>query len=698
MKKVLIGLAVVVVVVVVGVIGFLMTLDFNQYKGLIAEEVKRATGRDLVIAGDIAVGISFTPSLEVAGVTLSNAGWGSRKEMATVGEVEARVALLPLLGNTVDVQKFILRDVDVLLETDSEGRGNWEMGEQKQEQPAEPGEAGGGAPAVVLREIVLENVKLTYKDGVKGETTSVDIASFGARADSTDSPLDFDLAAEFNGAPISVTGQVGALAAAMEGNAPFPVRIAAEAFEAKATVEGSIAKLHEVKGLDLKIGTQVANLTETFAAAQAALPQLMDSGPPPPTGIDLTAQVKDIDGGYQLDGLSFKAGSSDLSGSVTALLGDVPDVTARLTSTNIDTRDFTGPSQDSAAPAEETQAEGGDKKKVFPADPLPLDGMRAVNADVTFQGEKITAGKIVAENVDAAVLLKNGKLTVVRKNTDLYGGKVTGTFVLDGSSGKTAALDANLKVAKLSVGDMMSAVAGQDLIKGAPTDVTVKLKGSGGSVAALMGSLNGNLLVDVGEGVIDNALVDLAGGNLLTNLFPTLTGEKKDTKMSCAVVNAKITNGLAKMENGIALETTEQTIQGDGEINLKTEELEISIRPEATDAVSVDAGGIAKLVKLTGTLAEPGVGIDEKGVAKAAGKAALGVATGGLSIIGEKVLNATGALDDEGSEYPCLTALGKPVPKSQKKQSSSSSSSSSAAAPAKEEEGLGGALKGLFGN
>ena len=54
--------ALVVVIVAAGVAGIaiLSQMDFNQYKGLIAEEAKKATGRDLVIAGDLNLEISLT--------------------------------------------------------------------------------------------------------------------------------------------------------------------------------------------------------------------------------------------------------------------------------------------------------------------------------------------------------------------------------------------------------------------------------------------------------------------------------------------------------------------------------------------------------------------------------------------------------------------------------------------------------------
>ena len=44
------GLGVVLIAVVVAGVAILGSMDFNQYKGLIAEQAKKATGRDLQIA------------------------------------------------------------------------------------------------------------------------------------------------------------------------------------------------------------------------------------------------------------------------------------------------------------------------------------------------------------------------------------------------------------------------------------------------------------------------------------------------------------------------------------------------------------------------------------------------------------------------------------------------------------------------
>lgn len=61
MKKLLYAILAIVLVIVVGVGALLALVDPNQFKPLITEQVKKATGRDLVINGEI--GWRFFPSI-----------------------------------------------------------------------------------------------------------------------------------------------------------------------------------------------------------------------------------------------------------------------------------------------------------------------------------------------------------------------------------------------------------------------------------------------------------------------------------------------------------------------------------------------------------------------------------------------------------------------------------------------------------
>ena len=100
--KILIIAGIAVVVLVAGAAVVLMSMDFNQFKPQIAAEVKKATGRDMTIAGDLRLNLlTLNPGLAVDGVRFANAPWGSRPDMAVIKRFEVKVSIMPLLSGTL---------------------------------------------------------------------------------------------------------------------------------------------------------------------------------------------------------------------------------------------------------------------------------------------------------------------------------------------------------------------------------------------------------------------------------------------------------------------------------------------------------------------------------------------------------------------------------------------------------------------
>ncbi len=111
--------AVLIVTVIVAVIALIAMTDFNQYRPLIADQVRQATGRNLEIKGRLGLALSLVPVVEISDVRFANAPWGSRPHMITLKRLEVRVRLLPLLSGAIEVERLILIEPDILLETDA---------------------------------------------------------------------------------------------------------------------------------------------------------------------------------------------------------------------------------------------------------------------------------------------------------------------------------------------------------------------------------------------------------------------------------------------------------------------------------------------------------------------------------------------------------------------------------------------------
>ena len=767
MAKILGGIVIGLVALVVAGVAILKSLDFNDYKGIIAEEVKAATGRELAIAGTLELDISLNPALMVEGLSFANAAWGSRPEMVRLKRLEAEVELLPLLTGDVRVKRLVLSGLDVLVETDAKGLGNWVFAAQP--ATAAPSGGGAGGPLPVVHLVRIEDVTLAYADGVTGERTTLGIESLEASAQGVDAPLAIDLAGALNGAAFQAKGSLGSLRRLLEGGAPLPVSLKAEALGATLGVEGAIAEPLQAKGIDLAITVKGGELKSTVEAAQALVPALEGlalpaigpyslaarvKGSPDKMsvdgiavsvgraeqvlvavkgaladatrlkGLDVTLAVEGRDiapfgplaggplpklppfriaagltdqaGGYLVEGLKLTAGKSDLAGRLSVVLdAKPPRIDAALSSTLIDVDALLPPGDEKTAAAEKTAAPAGEKR-VFPADPLPLAALKAAEAKVTFRGKRVVAGGVPIEDLSVDISLKGGRLDVKPLSAGLAGGTIGTSLAIDGSSGQRAALDARLDVKGVNTGALLKTMGLTELLEGGALDTKLNLKGKGASVRDLMGSLTGEVVTTLGKGRVHNSAIDLAGADLASKAFASLNplAEKEEyTELSCGVLRFLFKDGMATAEKGIAVQTPKMNVVGTGTVNLKTEEIDFAVKPEAREGLGINLASVAGMVRATGTLAEPTVGLDKLGAAKGALSVGTAIATGGLSLLAEGLVGRATA-----DENACQTALGKTVaakPAAAKPTTTETAAPPSPPAEKKKESGFGGFLKGL---
>ena len=282
LRTILIALLVLVVVVLGGATVFVMSFDFNQYKGLIAQQVEQATGRSLTIKGDIALAFSLTPTLVADDLSLANATGGSRPEMVTVKRLEVQLQLLPLLSNQVRIDRLILDGADILLETDKSGHGNWAF--NPPDASAVPASSGSVPPLPEIGLVQISNSRVSYREG--GRERSLDIRKLDA--ETKGGRVELALAATIGKAPVTVKGSIGA-PQLLAGGTPYPFDFLVTSGATSATVKGAIGDITDRNGLAAEISAKGRSLSELNALAGLDLPSL---GP-----YSLDAKVVDIPGG-----------------------------------------------------------------------------------------------------------------------------------------------------------------------------------------------------------------------------------------------------------------------------------------------------------------------------------------------------------------------------------------------------------------
>src|SRR3954469_5003805 len=243
-KRLLTGAAIVVVGGVAAMFAILRSVDFNSYKDLVAQQVKAATGRDLVLAGDVKVAVSLIPHLEIDQVTFRNADWGSEPQMLKLHRLEADIAIIPLLSSQIRIRQIRLVGADVLLETDKNGQGNWVMG-----APSSGGSSS--TPLPQISQAVIENAKIRWKNGVTGKTRTVEVDKLTLAPSDAIGNLAVALDGKIDSVPINLKGITGTLANFTQG--PLPINATGKLAGGDLAVKGEVADPAAVKGIALEV-------------------------------------------------------------------------------------------------------------------------------------------------------------------------------------------------------------------------------------------------------------------------------------------------------------------------------------------------------------------------------------------------------------------------------------------------------------
>ncbi len=674
-KWILTGLLALVVAVVVAGVAVLSTMEFEELRGVIEAEAEKATGRKLTIAGDIDLEISLSPAIAVEDVRFANADWGSRPELISVQRLELEVALLPLFSGDIQVKRLVVIAPDILLETDAQGRGNWEMAGTA-EDAAAPAPAAGEMTLPNIDNAVVRDATVVYRDGQTGETMQVSFSELTLRRTSAGLPLEIAIEGAYNSVPFKADGAVG-LIRDLVGAAPYPVRLSLAVGGATLDIEGSIAEPITGQGIDLMVQARGQNLAELGAAVGTELPPL---GP-----YDLSAQVTQDGQNFKLTALTAKIGGSDIAGNATLTLGGKrPALSGSFTSANLNLGDLAPAGGAAAAPA----AAGG--RYVFTEDPLPLDGLKAADAKIKLNAKRLVLPNgLTFTDLDLALSLQGGKLALDPFSSGFSGGTLTGSVSLD--AGKTAPpLAVKLSAAGIDYGGLLKSLEVTDGITGS-FDAEIDLRGAGASPRAIAAGLGGRIEVTGGAGSISNNLVQAAGAGL-TGMLSGWTDANSDLRLNCIVVRLPIKDGVANGE-AILLDTAAVTVGGQGTIDLRDETLHLKVTPNAKKTSLMS---LAVPFLIQGTLAKPQVLPDPVGTAVGAAKIA------GIFINPVGAGAALVARSETSGTNPCVAALENPAQASgdgsAQSQPEKSAVESATGGVSKAIEGVGEGLKSLFGN
>jgi len=431
---------------------------------------------------------------------------------------------------------------------------------------------------------------------------------------------------------------------------------------ADVTVKGSVRDLGGKARPDLDVSISAESLHQL----DDTLPEV---GP-----VRVSAKARPGDDVVEIRDLVATVGKSDLSGSATIdTRGEALSVTAKLRAELIDLVEL-APSEQASEKAPEKAPKQASKEAsdsgtaevaakaptgelVFSDDALPLDGLKKANGDIELTVNRLITRKLTFEKVKVLAKLQDGVLSV-KPEVGIAGGAVGASIDIDVTK-KPTAMTVDVDAKKVSIGTLTKLMRGYETSKGLASDLQMKLRGQGDSVRTLMAGLSGDIRLVIGEGRLNNDVLDRVGADLLSQIIGVaVPSDEKDgtTAFNCGVVRFAINDGDAMADQTLVVETEKVLLKGGGLIDLKTEELDVGAVLGARKGIRIGSGTLSSLVRVRGTLAQPELATDLKGVVKAGAKVGVAVVTLGLSLVAESVY---GHISED--EHPCQTALAREI-------------------------------------
>jgi uncharacterized protein involved in outer membrane biogenesis len=677
----LIGLGGVVVIAVVAVALLAVTFDPNTQKARIVDAVRRATGRDLVLAGPLRLSLGLVPTLQAEDAALANRPGGSRPQMATVARVEARVALLPLLSRRIEIESVTLDRPDILLETDARGVGNWQF-----QRPAAPPGTGPATPshahtAVELHSLIVEQGRVTWRDGATGRVTTIDLPH--AELTLGDGPTRVLAEAQTGGATLHLDGMVGSqdqLTGAVPG--PWPVKLSLVAAGATLALDGTATLPLSVQSYHGRVDATVPDLAQLGMLLQRpGLPPLhdvrlglrLDEGAGAlPQDVALTVGTSDLSTllpgvvlgrlslawpkpdqpghveaegsiagapwrlasglmpatqGVSLRGLSLNAPAGDVAGDVTLTQGERWALRGSLVSQRLDADALRGlvglflkpaPAAAQAAVAPPAPAPAPSPQHLFSDAPLPWDRLRGADADLQLGIGTLHLSGSDYHAAAGHLVLRDGALRLDPFSVQAPEGQVAGIFTVDAAQPEPP-VSLTLQSPAFALNALLQSV-GLPGGSEAAVEIDAALRSAGQSPHALASHLDGHVGLALVDGELSNAALTAAVGNLLPPAVGRLD-PAGHSSVRCLAVRLNAEAGQVSIA-ALKLDTARLGLEGSGTADLGVETVALRLRP----TVRIGGAGVLAPVRVEGSLEHPAVTLDAPGQA-----GRVGIIIGGLS-------------------------------------------------------------------
>ncbi|MEN3365339.1 MAG: AsmA family protein [Burkholderiales bacterium] len=620
----------------------LTQFDLNRAKPWLNARVSEATGRGFAINGDLSLQWRRSdaedsswhkwipwPHISARDIVFGNPDWiKTAPNMVEVRHVTFSLSPYALLGKKIVVRNLLLEEPVLLLERAKDGKSNWTM---ESDAPSEW--------QLELKQIGFSKGQVHFVDAIKRADLRLNVDTLNER-DTTGYQLVWKLTGSLGKEAVNGDGKAGDIFSLQQQSTPYPVEADVRIGKTAVAIKGTLTNPRELAALDVRLKLAGVSMAQLYSLTGIPFPET----PAFATEGRLIGKISNHNSEWKYEKFSGRVGSSDLSGTFEYQSKQPrPYLKGVLVSNVLNFQDLApligADSKTSKTKRDAVAVQPPDK--ILPVEPFKTERWTSIDANVKFTGRKIVRDKhLPIENLVTELHLQDGVLSLTPLNFGIADGNLISTIVLDGRGNR---IKAQLKVSArhLKLAELFPTFKPMQSSLG-EVNGDASLSATGNSVAAILGSANGEIKAFINGGTVSKLLLEQIGLNVGSIVLTQLTGDKQ-VKLNCMASDFTVTNGLMQTRTFL-IDTEDAFLDVTGQINLAQEKLDLTIKP---DTKTLRMISLRAPIYIMGSFKSPEVAVDKGVLALKTGAA---VALGVLAPVLTALIPLVNVGPDKGSD------------------------------------------------
>ena len=297
--------------------------------------------------------------------------------------------------------------------------------------------------------------------------------------------------------------------------------------------------------------------------------------------------------------------------------------------------------------------EGTAKGKLIPRVPVNVEFLQALDGELEVSVNTLLFAGVEVNQLLMPISVSEGALRA-GATAMLAAGRVKIDSGID-SKGELGggSWQTSIEVVDANAGALLAMLGVPQARDGGTAAVTANLVADGVHTNDLLASLRGEASLRLADVVADADVSDLLGADVLVGLSQVArTSDSRSIKVSCAVGDFQVRNGLFVARDSIGAQTARVNLLGGGKIDLPRERIDLLVRPWPREGLGLSATALSGAVSVAGPMSDPQLSLTSEAALRTGATVGAAVLTGGLSLI------AQGLLERARGDTPCEQALG----------------------------------------